>query len=374
MRIRILQRCGQTLGAVTAAACIIMAATPGARAQGTPDAPRVQNARVDTKALTGPLATEIQHWAAASDSPRWLAYSVEETSGDRTVCCGGDWNGSNCNVCRLEDHHKGDNVTTGDSTLKLEGSRRLVILFRVAGKTIMKIREASLECSLDVGGLPFEWLTGVPSGESVDYLATYVRNSDPDSEHGDRSTSNGALAAIAMHAGPKADQVLDTFVQPQQSESLRRQASFWMGEARGKAGLVALQKMARNESSPEVRAQVTFALSVSREPAALDEMIRMARSDESSHVRGQALFWLAHKAGEKAVGTITGAIDNDPDTEVKKKAVFALSQLPKEEGVPKLIEVAESNRNLAVRKQAIFWLGQSDDARALAFFEKVLSR
>jgi HEAT repeat protein len=103
-------------------------------------------------------------------------------------------------------------------------------------------------------------------------------------------------------------------------------------------------------------------------------MIRMAKDDESAHVRSQALFWLAQKAGKKAVGTITGAIENDPDTEVKKKAVFALSQLPKDEGVPKLIEVAETNRNPAVRKQAMFWLGQSNDPRALAFFEKILSQ
>jgi HEAT repeat protein len=91
-------------------------------------------------------------------------------------------------------------------------------------------------------------------------------------------------------------------------------------------------------------------------------------------VRSQALFWLAHKAGQKAVGTITGAIENDPDTEVKKKAVFALSQLPKDEGVPKLIEVAKNNRNREVRKQAMFWLGQSNDPRALEFFEQVLTR
>ena len=74
------------------------------------------------------------------------------------------------------------------------------------------------------------------------------------------------------------------------------------------------------------------------------------------------------------MGAITGAIDNDPDTDVKKKAVFALSQMPKDEGVPKLIEVAKTNRNREVRKQAMFWLGQSNDPRALEFFEQVLSR
>jgi len=103
-------------------------------------------------------------------------------------------------------------------------------------------------------------------------------------------------------------------------------------------------------------------------------MIRMAHDDRDPHVRGQALFWLAQKAGAKAAGAITGAIENDPDTEVKKKAVFALSQMPREEGVPKLIQLAETNKNPEVRKQAMFWLGQSNDPRALEFFERILAR
>jgi HEAT repeat protein len=90
-------------------------------------------------------------------------------------------------------------------------------------------------------------------------------------------------------------------------------------------------------------------------------------------VRGQALFWLAQKAGKRAAATITEAIENDPQTDVKKRAVFALSQLPSDEGVPLLIQVARTNGNAAVRKQAMFWLGQSQDPRALAFFEQILS-
>jgi HEAT repeat protein len=58
---------------------------------------------------------------------------------------------------------------------------------------------------------------------------------------------------------------------------------------------------------------------------------------------------------------------------VKKQAVFALSQLPKDEGIPLLIQVARKNNNPVVRKQAMFWLGQSNDPRALQFFEEVLT-
>ena len=80
------------------------------------------------------------------------------------------------------------------------------------------------------------------------------------------------------------------------------------------------------------------------------------------------------RAGEQAVLAIASAVDADPEIEVKKKAVFALSRLPKQEGVPLLIQVARSNPHREVRKQAMFWLGQSNDPRALAFFEEVLTR
>jgi len=264
-------------------------------------------------------------------------------------------------------------VTSRDAagTTKLEAPRSVAVLFRAENKHVTKIRVVSVECSLDAGGLPFVWLSGVKPAESVELLETFVHDTDLDA-HDDDHTSHGALTAIALHADPAADRALESFTHTGEPESLRKQTAFWLGAAREKAGLAVLQKMAKSDPSSEVRAQVTFALSVSHEQGAMEEMIRMAHDDQSSHVRGQALFWLAHKAGQKAMGAITGAIENDPDTDVKKKAVFALSQLPKDQGVPKLIEVAQTNHNREVRKQAMFWLGQSHDPRALAFFEKIL--
>jgi HEAT repeat protein len=258
-------------------------------------------------------------------------------------------------------------------TVKLEGARQLAVLFRLQSKKVTRIRVASQDCTLDAGGLPFIWLTEVKPAESVALLETYVRSADFE-DHADHGLGHGALTAIVLHADPSADRAFESFVKPDQPESLRKQAAFWMGAARGKTGLLSLQNMAKNDPSSDVRAHVTFALSVSHESGAVEEMIRIAHDDTSSHVRGQALFWLAQKAGKKATSTISGAIENDPDTDVKKKAVFALSQLPKDEGVPKLIEVAQTNRNPEVRKQAMFWLGQSNDPRALQFFEKVLTK
>jgi HEAT repeat protein len=338
------------------------------------EAPRIANAKLETRAVGASLDATFHEIAAAAEKPEWVGYQAEEIAGERGVCCDNNWNDGSCGTCKLEKENGGTTSTTHtDGNVKLEGARQFVVLYRLEAKQVVKIRVASEDCTLDAGGLPFVWLTGVKAPESVALLATYVGNSNFE-DRGDHGIGHGALTTIALHADASADRALESFVTPEQREGLRRQAAFWMGAARGKAGLTTLQHMAKTDQSSDVRAHVAFALSVSHEAGALDEMIRMAHDDASSHVRGQALFWLAQKAGKKAVGTITGAIDNDPDTEVKKKAVFALSQLPKDEGVPKLIEVAQTNRNPAVRKQAMFWLGQSNDPRALQFFEKVLTQ
>ena len=337
--------------------------------------PRIENARLEKRAVTEPLVAAVKRWTDQAAQPQWLGYAVPQIAGDRSICCGNysDSGGNGCATCRLETgHNEGATTSHEPGTDRLEGPRYLLVLFRAEDKRVTKIRIASEDCTLDAGGLPFLWLTGVKPSDSVDLLQSFVTGKDFDSGEENR-TNHGALTAIALHADPAADRALQSFVQPSQPEALRRQTAFWLGQARGAAGLRVLQQMAKSDPSADVRAHVTFALSVSHEPGALEEMIRMAHSDGSTHVRGQALFWLAHKAGQKAVGAITGAIADDPDTEVKKKAVFALSQLPKDEGVPKLIEVAQTNRNREVRKQAMFWLGQSNDPRALAFFEQVLS-
>ena len=114
------------------------------------------------------------------------------------------------------------------------------------------------------------------------------------------------------------------------------------------------------------------AIALHGDAAATDRLIAIAKEGRDRQSRSQALFWLGQRAGERAAGTITDAIERDPDTQVKRQAVFALSQLPRGEGVTRLIDVAKNNRNPEVRKQAMFWLSQSQDPRALAFFEEVL--
>jgi HEAT repeats len=338
------------------------------------DTPRIESAQVQARSVGGTLTATMTELERNAASALWVGYAVDAVAGQRSICCGNYNDGENCRKCGLETGNARNAVNAKNEASKspvlLESGRRLTVLFRLQDKQLMRVKVATEDCVLDAGGLPFIWLTEVKPAESVAFLTAYVRDGGADGEK--HSIGNEALMAIALHDGQEAEGAMDSFTAPAQPEELRKQAAFWLGVARGKEGLAALQRMAKNDPSTEVRGHVAFALSISKEPAALEEMIRMAHEDESGHVRGQAIFWLAQKAGKRAVSAIDNAIASDPDTDVKKKAVFALSQLPKDEGVPKLIQVAENNRNPEVRKQAMFWLGQSQDPRALSFFEKVL--
>jgi len=351
---------------------LLTACATVARAQN----PAIINGNVQQRAITSNLDAEFKDLVKAQAAPVWIGYGVGAIDGDREACCfNNDSSGRSCGRCRLEDGNESFTSNSEKRTAHLE-TQYLLVLFRVENRAVEKIRTFSEDCELDAGGRTIYWLTGVNPAQSVALLASMVKGSARDLESdGDQDhIADGAVAAIALHAAPEADGALRKFVAPDQPGKLRERAAFWMGAARGKPGFDTLKSLARSDGDDHFREKLMFDLSVTREPGAVDALIDSARHDSSAGVRGQAIFWLAQKAGKKAEGAITEAIERDPETEVKKKAVFALSQLPKDEGVPLLIQTARSNSNPVVRKDAMFWLGQSNDPRALEFFEQVLGR
>jgi HEAT repeats len=328
------------------------------------------NAQVSTQPA-GNLLRTFEALKGAAQGPTWVGYAVPATEGNH-ACCNDCWNdGARQGACRLEDDHVAfqDKQTSERRPLRLEGSSEIAVLWRLAGMEVSNVRVFSGNCPLDAGSLSVHWLTDVKAAESLALLASFA---DPPGGGG-HDLSSGAVTAIALHADPGADALLEGFAAAGRPFDLRKNALFWMGVARGRRGFEDLRRAARADADPRVREHVMFALTQSREPEAVDVIVASAHDDASPQVRGQALFWLSQKAGQRAVGAIAKAIEDDPETEVKKKAVFALSQLPKDQGVPLLIQQARGSHNREVRKQALFWLGQSGDPRALALFEEILS-
>jgi hypothetical protein len=297
----------------------------------------ITNARLETRVFTGNLTAQLH-----ASTPTWFGYAVKSVRMD---------DGGDCHS-RLEGGWENHDEKNESGPVHLEASTAAVILLRVTNYEIQKVQAHPLSCEIDADGMPLVWLTGVPSGASIDFLERLMRSDD---------TLEGAILAISLHDDPQADTAMERFTHPEQPEKVRERAIFWLGVNRGARGVEG------PGSSPEERSQRAHprqsGLRTFCQQGAWSSGIVNQRGEERS-IRSrtrQALFWLAQKAGRQASAMIVNAIRDDPDTEVKKRAVFALSQLPRDEGVPKLIEVAQTQRNAEVRKQAFFWLGQSQD-------------
>jgi HEAT repeat protein len=409
---------------------------------------RISNAKLTVQTAGSPFVQSFRTLVGNQPDVAWIGYKVPVVNGERVMCCfdsGTTWvNGSVvmadgrrcCGGCRLEPSSDGTSMWNrsqpSGGPVRLEGSDRMTVLFRVAERRVDRVRIFSDDCELDAGGRPVVWLADVKPPDSIALLESLV---GPEPQQRDRVVE-GAISAIALHGDAAADAALDRLVATDRPDAVRKKVTFWLGNARGRHGLDVLKRVLRDDpsievrkgavfgvsqshekdafdtlantartdpeprlrsealfwiaqqndsrapaiilealekdSSREVRKKAVFALSQLKDDGGVEALVKVARSNTDPGTRSEAIFWLGQKAGRKASAAITERIDQDPDTEVKKKAVFALSQLPKDEGVPLLIQIARTHTNPAVRKQAIFWLGQSRDPRAIEFFAEVL--
>src|SRR2546427_11560366 len=144
-----------------------------------------------------------------------------------------------------------------------ESPDQILVLFRVADKSVGKIRVFTDDCKLDAGGLPVHWLTNVKPKDSIDLLASFVGRTE---EKAERRKSESAITAIALHADSAADPMLEKFLDPKRPEEVRKNTAFWLGNVRRQKGYEILRRMVREDPSDKVREQCIFALHVSKVP------------------------------------------------------------------------------------------------------------
>ena len=122
----------------------------------------------------------------------------------------------------------------------------------------------------------------------------------------------------------------------------------------------------------ELSERALAGLAFHADPAAPLALVHLGREGATEDLRAQSLFWLAQTDAPQAARWIREAIARDPASEVREQGVFALSQLP--DGAPELLALLRESADRDVKRQAIFWLGQSDDPRATAELERLLTR
>jgi hypothetical protein len=183
-----------------------------------------------------------------------------------------------------------------------------------------------------------------------------------------------ALAAIAVHRGSAALRFLIDTADAGATTELRKDAIFWMSQARIAESAGELERMMFRDESPEIRQHAAFALSQSTAGNRDDALIRQGREDKDSEVRSRAWFWLAQTGTSRSEEAIRWAIANDPDDGVREQALLAISQLPEERGVDALFAVLRDRQmHREVREHALFWLAQSDSERAFEYLDQLLA-
>lgn len=318
----------------------------------------VVHAQITTHSVEHGLSTELESLKRL-DAAVWAAYTIPVAEKFQS-----GWNSEQ--VTYLESDHapRGQAETTARSNNSPQD--HAVVLLRIAGGAIGKLRVENPERQIDAGGLRFVWLTNVAPADSIATLKAIALAGDT------KRLRDSVVFAIAVHEAPEATPALAALAAPRNDLELREKAAFWLASNRGAEGFAAIQQFARDDADPRFREKITFDLTLSKQPAALNELIRMAHSDASPQVRKQAQFWMATSGGKQVADDLRSATESDPDQQVRKQAVFALSRLPGDEAAKQLIQVAGTSKYPEVRKQAIFWLGQSDDPRALEYLTRLL--
>lgn len=225
---------------------------------------------------------------------------------------------------------------------------------------LREVELSNLDLSFDFKGRTLYWLGEAGEEESLDLIKGLFGKAGPG------KAKEGLVAAAGLHGDPRlVVPFLEKVLTDGESDGLRKDAAFWIGQQNDAAGLRVLIRAAESDFSKEVRGGAVFAISQVKLPEAVDELIALARNAKLADVRKQAVFWLGQIASEKAGPTLEEFARKDGDIQVQEQAVFALSQLPANQGVEPLIKLAKTHPDPRIRKKAVFWLGECHDPRAL---------
>ena len=295
---------------------------------------------------------------------QWLSYEVPLQSGLRAPCCF-DWKQGDVRRagCSLERDNR--NFGHSDDDPPPPPGAALRVLLRRGDRDFDRVLAVGTQCAVDPGNAIVRDAGAVEPDASIALLS-------PGLEQRPRKSRHHLLSAVAHHASPRADVVLQDASAPGRGDDLRRDAVFWLAQARGVLGFRHVRDLIERETDDDLLRHEVFALSISDVPEAVSELRRLALGHSAEKVRAEAIFWLAQEEDAQTEAIARQMLEREPSRHLRDKAVFALSQLPPKRAIPALRQLIESPGPRDVRKQAIFWLAQVDDEAVLPVFDQLL--
>jgi hypothetical protein len=255
------------------AACVLFAAPAFAQT------PSVVNGTLESRAASQPVGREITATVASTSAPVWIGYAVPANGRTSEGGCWADGDAAG---------------RTRVGPLKLEGADTLYVLYRIADHAVQRIRIASPECPLDLGGLTLHWLTGVRPADSVEWLTTLATGDSS------RRLANNAVMAIALHGDAQATDRLLALARNGRSTDVRGTALFWVAQRAGDKAVGTITQ-ALEDPETEVRKKAVFALSQLPKDEGVPKLIEVARTHRDAAVRKQAMFWLGQSRDPRAL-------------------------------------------------------------------------
>ncbi len=302
--------------------------------------------------------------ASASDlvlpKDGWVSWRVAAVEGASDWCCfSGDHPGGRAPICDLDS--RDSNYGGRDASPSIT---HMQLYARMRDGKVERVRAYGPDCPVKARGT-IKDLGDVDADASARWLTGQLA--------GRKERFSDALAALAIHAGSTAENELARMASTPGEGERRMDALFWLGHARGDAGVRRIEPLLTADPDPKVRQHAAFAISQSNSARRGDLVLRQAQTDASEEVRSQAWFWLVQSGDPRSEAELRAALRSETSQQVRHQAIFALSQLPDDRGVAALIDVIEDRQlQIEERKQALFWLGHSETEQAIAYLDRVL--
>lgn len=268
-----------------------------AAAQGTFRSVIVNGQVTEGSAASG-LAKAISTATSAAGEVAWVGYAVPMVAGHHHICCWSSDGSGCCGACALEPDRTRAAMPAADvaaAPVMLEPRHTLVVMARVEGGRVERIRTFSDDCRLDAGGRAVLWLTNVRPAESVRWLSSLVTAS------AERRIVSGALGATALHAEAAALDWLLGAARASDSAYVRGQALFWLSQRAGQRAVGTIADAVDRDPDTDVKKRAVFALSQLPADEGVPRLITIARGHSIKAVQKHAFFWLGQSNDPRAL-------------------------------------------------------------------------
>jgi hypothetical protein len=336
-------------------------------------APPVQNAVQQSRAATS-IARDVAV-VGGTVEPSWIAWRVPMVPGERDICSTWMDDGRHSRGAVLEGASSGEPPTFDPParSVALEAATELVVLVRTVGGQAERLRTVTADCPLDAGGRRLTWLTGVTPAASISYLRTLTTPAPADTAARHR-LAEAAVGAAALHHDAAALVLLSELLGQTRDTRLRDLAAHWLARARGAEGFERLRDALRTTADPAFRRTLAGAMTQTREPETPAALLALARSDADERVRAEALAGYAQLGAGPVVSDVLAILERDPSAQVRSRGIAGLQRRPARDAVPPLLALVRTTPDLELRKELVRSLSRSDDPRAVALMEELVTR